>query len=236
MNRPADLPGSPSWLGCPGALGCRPLLRRLRGTTHRPPSDGPPVVAGQVRRIGVGARRRSRLQATELDEPAVPVDRRGRRLDRGEQRRRTPGDHRRRGHARLPARSRGRSGPGQGRRGGPPAGAAGRAGRAAGTGLHADPAGVSDADRAGRPALPGPGGRGGGGGDQAPGRDRRRRAVDPLPRPTGSRSVARPGGRGVRRAADPPQARTLAEDRGIRCVVLDYDEMRGLDDPSGRLF
>jgi RecB family endonuclease NucS len=33
-----------------------------------------------------------------------------------------------------------------------------------------------------------------------------------------------------------PQARTLAEDRGIRCVVLDYDEMRGLDDASGRLF
>jgi RecB family endonuclease NucS len=33
-----------------------------------------------------------------------------------------------------------------------------------------------------------------------------------------------------------PQARTLAEDRGIRCLVLDYDEMRGLDDPSGRLF
>jgi RecB family endonuclease NucS len=33
-----------------------------------------------------------------------------------------------------------------------------------------------------------------------------------------------------------PQARTLAEDRGIRCLVLDYDDMRGLDDPSGRLF
>ncbi len=32
-----------------------------------------------------------------------------------------------------------------------------------------------------------------------------------------------------------PQARTLAEDRGIRCVVLDYDAMRGLDD-SSRLF
>lgn len=29
-----------------------------------------------------------------------------------------------------------------------------------------------------------------------------------------------------------PQARTLAEDRGIRCVVLDYDAMRGLDDPN----
>ena len=25
-----------------------------------------------------------------------------------------------------------------------------------------------------------------------------------------------------------PQARTLAEDRGIRCLVLDYDEMRGM--------
>lgn len=26
-----------------------------------------------------------------------------------------------------------------------------------------------------------------------------------------------------------PQARTLAEDRGIRCVVLDYDAMRGME-------
>ncbi|RIJ70266.1 endonuclease NucS [Nakamurella silvestris] len=33
-----------------------------------------------------------------------------------------------------------------------------------------------------------------------------------------------------------PQARTLAEDRGIRCLVLDYDLMRGVDDPSTRLF
>ena len=32
------------------------------------------------------------------------------------------------------------------------------------------------------------------------------------------------------------QARTLAEDRGIRCVVLDYDAMRGFDDPESRLF
>ena len=32
------------------------------------------------------------------------------------------------------------------------------------------------------------------------------------------------------------QARTLAEDRGIRCVVLDYDAMRGLDDVESRLF
>jgi endonuclease len=33
-----------------------------------------------------------------------------------------------------------------------------------------------------------------------------------------------------------PQARTLAEDRGIRCLVLDYDAMRGFDDSSARLF
>ncbi len=33
-----------------------------------------------------------------------------------------------------------------------------------------------------------------------------------------------------------PQARTLAEDRGIRCLVLDYDAMRGIDDSEHRLF
>ncbi len=33
-----------------------------------------------------------------------------------------------------------------------------------------------------------------------------------------------------------PQARVLAEDRGIRCVVLDYAAMKGTDDPSQRLF
>lgn len=33
-----------------------------------------------------------------------------------------------------------------------------------------------------------------------------------------------------------PQARTLAEDRGIRCVTLDYDALRGVDDAESRLF
>lgn len=32
------------------------------------------------------------------------------------------------------------------------------------------------------------------------------------------------------------QARTLAEDRGIECLLLDYDAMRGFDDPDSRLF
>lgn len=33
-----------------------------------------------------------------------------------------------------------------------------------------------------------------------------------------------------------PQARTLAQDRGIRCLLLDYDAMRGMDDSHQRLF
>jgi RecB family endonuclease NucS len=32
------------------------------------------------------------------------------------------------------------------------------------------------------------------------------------------------------------QARTLAEDRGIECLVLDYDAMRGIDNSENRLF
>jgi endonuclease len=33
-----------------------------------------------------------------------------------------------------------------------------------------------------------------------------------------------------------PQARVLAEDRGINCLTLDYDAMRGVDDIESRLF
>ena len=33
-----------------------------------------------------------------------------------------------------------------------------------------------------------------------------------------------------------PQARVLATDRGIRCVILDYEAMRGTEDDSLRLF
>lgn len=32
------------------------------------------------------------------------------------------------------------------------------------------------------------------------------------------------------------QARTLAADRGIECLILDYDAMRGMDDADSRLF
>ena len=33
-----------------------------------------------------------------------------------------------------------------------------------------------------------------------------------------------------------PQARVLAEDRGIRCLILDYDSLRGAEDGALRLF
>lgn len=33
-----------------------------------------------------------------------------------------------------------------------------------------------------------------------------------------------------------PQARVLAEDRGIRCLVLDYDELRGIESNELKLF
>lgn len=33
-----------------------------------------------------------------------------------------------------------------------------------------------------------------------------------------------------------PQARTLAEDRGFRCIVLDYDDLRGIESDELRLF
>jgi len=33
-----------------------------------------------------------------------------------------------------------------------------------------------------------------------------------------------------------PQARVLAGDRGITCALIDYDALRGLDDPTDRLF
>jgi RecB family endonuclease NucS len=33
-----------------------------------------------------------------------------------------------------------------------------------------------------------------------------------------------------------PQAKTLAQDRGIRCLVVDYEELKGTSDSSLRLF
>jgi RecB family endonuclease NucS len=58
------------------------------------------------------------------------------------------------------------------------------------------------------------------------------RYLDLLNRDPGLRPV-----RGVYAAQDiSPQAKTLATDRGIACVVLDYDALRGVDDTQNRLF
>jgi len=49
--------------------------------------------------------------------------------------------------------------------------------------------------------------------------------------------TAKGGVRGIFAAQEiKPQARVLAEDRGIQCAVVDYDALRGLDDPTDRLF
>ena len=132
--------------------------------------------------------------------------------------------HRRGGRARLQPRARRRSRTGQGRRRGAPAGAAGRARRAARRRLHAGAPRVHDRDRAGRPAVPRRAGPLGGRRDQAPRRDRRRRAAHPLPRAAQPRHRCWRPSRGMFAAQQiKPQARTLATDRGIRCVTLDYD-------------
>ena len=105
----------------------RPLLGRLRGPPLRPPADGHPPHHGEGRRLRRDPRRRRRLQAAQLDERAEPPGRgataswtvtnpKGERLD----------DHDRRGALRHRPRPRRRPRPAEGRRRGPPAGAAGR--------------------------------------------------------------------------------------------------------------
>ena len=91
-------------------------------------------------------------------------------------------------------------------------------------------------DRAGRHHGPRRGRTRRRGRDQAPGRDRRGRAADPLPGAAQPRSAAGTGARVFAAQEIKPQARTLAEDRGIDCVVLDYDALRGIDNLDDRLF
>ena len=72
--------------------------------------------------------------------------------------------------------------------------------------------------------------------DQATRRHRRGRAADPLPRAAQPRPALAPV-TGVFAAQEiKPQARVLATDRGIRCLTLDYDTLRGHDMSEHRLF
>ena len=168
--------------------------------------------------------------------PPCWLEEAARRLDRAQQGRRVPGDHDRRGAARLVARAGRRPGAGQGRRRGAPPGAARRAPGDAGGGLHARAAGVHDRDRAGRPALPGFRGRLRGRRGQAPRRDRRGRAAHPLPRAMNRDPLLAPVAGVFAAQQIKPQARTLAQDRGIRCVTVDYDALRGMESDDLLLF
>ena len=74
-------------------------------------------------------------------------------------------------------------------------------------------------------------------GDQTARRDRRRRAAQPLPGPAPPRPAARCGDRASslpsRSSRRPGCSR---RDRGIACVLVDYDLLRGLDNVDDRLF
>jgi endonuclease len=124
----------------------------------------------------------------------------------------------------------------EGRRGGPPPGAA----RCVATGHR----GRSDTrapriphgDRPDRPRLPRRRGVRGGHRGQAPRRDRRRGAARPLHRAADlDSSLGRVRGVFVAQSVK-PQARVLAEARGFRWVEVDYDELRGLRPDDLRLF
>ena len=141
-----------------------------------------------------------------------------------------------RGPARLGPRARRGPGAGQGRRRGPPAEAARRAHPHARRRLLARAPRVHDGDRAGRHPRQGPAGasvaveikrRGEIDGVEQLTRYLELMNRDPLLAPVTGVFAAQ---------VIKPQARTLAEDRGIRCVVLDYDALKGIDDAESRLF
>ena len=109
--------------------------------------------------------------------------------------------------------------------------------RDAGRRAHARPPGVPHRHRPGRPHVPGRRRRVRRGRGEAARRHRRCRAADPLPRAAQPRPEAARPVRGIFAAQEiKPQARVLATDRGIACAVVDYDALRGMDDPTARLF
>ena len=96
------------------------------GRLTRAPADGHPADHGEGRRLRGHPRRRRRLQAAQLDERAEPARRGRRRVDGHQPEGRDAHDHDRGGAVRHRPRPRRRPGPAEGRRRGPPPGAAGR--------------------------------------------------------------------------------------------------------------
>ena len=182
-------------------------------------------------------RRRRRVQAAELDERAEHARRRAATAGWSPTPRASAHDHPPRGAARLAPRPRRRPRPAEGRRRGPPPGAARRQLR------HAIEDGLrwcaaSTRRRSGRStssaATPTASvvavevkRRGEIDGVEQLARYLERLHLD---------SVARRRPRGVRRPVDQAAGQVLAEARGFRWVEVDYDELRGIAPDELRLF
>ena len=63
-----------------------------------------------------------------------------------------------------------------------------------------------------------------------------RRPAESISRYVASRHTARRGGGIPAAQLIKPQDKVLANDRGISCVRIDYDLLRGLDSADNRLF
>ena len=219
----------------------RDVQRRLRRAAHRPPPAGDPVAPRQGRRLGARALRRRLVQAAELDVAAVR-DGRGRPRRGARPSRASPPS----GSCSTPKsedrlrvqihevlhdsrpRARRRPGSGQGRRRGAPAEAARRAHPHPRRRLDARPSRVHDA-RSGRSTscartAPAP---------RVAIEIKRRGDIDGVEQLTRylelmNRDPHLAPVTGVFAAQQiKPQARTLAEDRGIRCVVARLRRAQG---------
>ena len=177
----------------------RPVLGRLRRPAVGPPARGRAADHGQGRRLRRDPRRRRRLQAAELDERPEHAGHGRRTVGRRQPQGRAADDHAARGAGRLVLGPRRRPRAAEGRRRGPPPGAAGGQPARHRGGPAPRAPGVPDGDRAGRPRLPRRRRQRRRHRGQAARRDRRRRAAGPLHRAPAPRLVARRRARRVRR-------------------------------------
>ena len=205
-----------AWLGCPGASGGGPVLGGLRRPADRPSAAATRLLMvkadGSVLVHSDGG---SYKPLNWMSPPCWLTEEPGRWIVQNKAGEELVITIEEVLHD-FAARPRRRSRPGEGRGGGAPAGAARRARRDPRRRLVAGAAGVPDADRSGRPDVPGRDGSQRRRGGQAPRRDRRRRAADPISGPAQPRPAAGARVTGVFAAQQiKPQARTLAADRGI---------------------
>ena len=229
-------------LACRGASRRGSVQRRLRGTTAGAPADGDPPPRGQGGRLGARALRRRLLQAAQLDEPALQ---------------RRPRTSTTTASARGPSSTRRTSAWSSRSR---------RSCTTAGTTSASTPGLSKDGVEAHLQELLaaqvetfGPGWRlvrrefptpigpvdllcRDADGASVAVEIKRRGDIDGVEQLTRylellNRDPLLAPVRGIFAAQEiKPQARVLAADRGIACVTVDYDALRGFDDPTTRLF